>query len=73
MTMITNLLLNFTNFCIIIFSFFLTKLPTSGILFSTEVNAEDVPKPLILAILLSISLILALQSVFLTSSLVSGI
>ena len=38
-------------------SVFLTKLLTSGILFSTAVNAELVAKPLILGILLSISLI----------------
>ena len=43
---------------------FLTKLLTSGILFSTTVNAELVAKPLILYIWLSISLIVALYSVF---------
>ena len=37
-----------------------------GILFSTAVNAEFVAKPLILGILHSISVILALLSVFLT-------
>ena len=57
--MISNFLFNFTNFCVII-CFFLTKLLTSGILFSTAVNAEVVAKPSILGILLSISLILTL-------------
>ena len=42
------------------YSVFLTKLPTSGIIFSTSVNAEVVVKPLILGILFSFSLILAL-------------
>ena len=54
MIMITNLLFNFTNFCIIVF---LTKLLTIGILFSTAVNAELVAKPVILGILLSVSVI----------------
>ena len=44
--------------------FLLTQLLTSGILFSIAVNAELVVKPLILGILLSISVILVLQSVF---------
>ena len=44
---------NFTNSCVII-CFFFTKLLTSGILFSTAVNAALVAKPLILDILLSI-------------------
>ena len=42
-------------------------------LFSTAVNAELVAKPVILGILFSISVILAFKSVFLASSLVSGI
>ena len=46
----------------------MTKLVISGILFSTVINAEVVAKPLILGILLSVSVILALQSVFLTSA-----
>ena len=58
MIMISDFLLNFTNFCVIIC--FLTKLLTSDILFSTAVNAELISKPIILAILLSISLILEL-------------
>ena len=52
---------------------FLTKLLTSGILFSTSVNDELVAKALTLGILPFISVILALQSVFLKSPLVSEI
>ena len=52
---------------------FLTKLLTSGILFSTAVNAQLVAKPLTLGISPFISVILALQSVFLKSPLVSEI
>ena len=57
--MITDFILYLTNLCVII-CFFLTKHLTSGILFSTAVNAELVTKPLILGILPSISLILEL-------------
>ena len=39
--------------------YFLTKLLTSGILFSTAVNAEVVAKPVILGILPFISVVLA--------------
>ena len=58
----SNFNFNFTNFCVII-SFFLTKLLTLGILFSTVVRAVVVAKLLILGILLLISLILALRAV----------
>ena len=68
--MITKLIFNFTNFCI---NVFLTRLLTSGILFSTAANAELVARPVILGILLSISVILAFKSVFLARSLISGI
>ena len=62
--MISNFLLNFPNFCaIVLLLFFLTKLLTFGILFSTAVNAELVAKPLILGIVPSISVILELKSV----------
>ena len=67
--MMTNLLFNFTKFCIII----TTKLLTLSISFPTAVNAELVAKPVILGILFSISVILTFKSVFLASSLVSGI
>ena len=51
---------------------FFTKLLTLDILFSTGVSAEFVAKPLILGFLFSILLFLILQSIFLTSILVSG-
>ena len=54
--MISNFLFSFTYFCVTIC--FLTKLLTSGILFSTAVDAELVAKPLIIGILPSISVIL---------------
>ena len=63
MIMITNLLLNFTNFCITVC--FLTKLMAFGILFSTAVNAELVANRVVLGILFSISIILAFKFVFL--------
>ena len=50
-----------TNPFCLIFKSSLTKLPTSGILFSTVVNAAIVAKPGILGILLSMSVILALR------------
>ena len=50
-------------------SVFLTKLLTSGILFSTAVNADFVAKPLISGILFST----AVKAEFLTKSLISGI
>ena len=51
MIMISLLFFKFTNFCVIIF--FLTKLLTSGILFSTAVNAVFVAKLLTSEILFS--------------------
>ena len=54
-------------------SVFVTRLVTLGILFSTEVNAKLVTKPVILGILSSISIILASKSVFFTRLLTSGI
>ena len=65
--MIINLLSNFTDCYIIIC--FLTKPLTSGILFSTAVNAELVAKPVILDILPSISVTSAFKSAFLARSL----
>ena len=49
------------------------NLLTSGILFLAAVNVELVANPLMLDILPSTSVILELQSVFLTKSLTSGI
>ena len=46
--MITDFTFNFTKFCVIV-CFFTISL-TSGILFSTAVNAELVAKPVILGI-----------------------
>ena len=57
MIMMSKLLFNFTNFCVVICFFFLTKLPTVGILFSTAGNATFVAKPLIRGILFSTSVI----------------
>ena len=54
-------------------SVFVTRLLTSGLLFSTAVNAELVAKPLILGILSYIKLTLVLKSVFLTKPLILGI
>ena len=58
--MISNFLFNFINFCVIV-SFFLTKLLTLGILFSTAVRAVVVAKLVILGILPLTSYILALR------------
>ena len=71
MIMISNSLFNFSNFCIII-CFFLT-IVVLGILILTVAKTEFVAKPLILFILPSVSVMVALQSVFLTKPLVSGI
>ena len=57
MIMISKFFFKLTNFCAIIF--FLTKVLTSGILFSTAVKAAFVAKPLILGIFPSIAVILA--------------
>ena len=54
-------------------SVFVTKLLTSGILFSTVVNAELVARPAILGILPSTSVILESKSVFITKVLTLGI
>ena len=51
MIMIGEFLFNVTNFCVIIC--FSTNLLTSGILFSTAVNADFVAKPLTSGILFS--------------------
>ena len=52
MIMISKFIFKFTNFCVII-CFFLTKLLTSDVLFSTVVNAVFVASPLISGILFS--------------------
>ena len=71
MIVTSNFFFNIRYFFVVIC--FLTKLLTSGILFSTAVNAELVAKPVILGILPSTSVILALKFVFLTKSLTSEI
>ena len=59
MTIISNLLFNSVNFCVIV-RFFI-KLLKFDILFSTAVNAEVVAKPLILGILALILIIFVLR------------
>ena len=61
MTMISNFLFNFTNFCII--DSCLSKLLTLGILFSTAVRAEIVAKLIILSNLFLTSFILMLKAI----------
>ena len=68
MIMITNFIFKFTNFCVIV-CFFLTKLLTSGILFSTAVNVVFVAKLLTSEILFSNSV----SFVFLSKSVTSVI
>ena len=67
MIMISKLLLKLTNFCAIV-CFFLTKLLTQGVLFSTAVSAVFVAKLLTSGILFSSSV----SFVFLTKP-VTGI
>ena len=69
--MIIDFTFIFPNLCVIVC--FLTKLLTSGILFSTAVNAELITIPITLGLFPSISVILAFKSFFLAISLVSGI
>ena len=59
MIMISNFFISI-SLIFTLYSFFLTKLITSGILFLTAVNAELVAKPLMVGILVFISLILIL-------------
>ena len=66
MIMISNFLFNILCFCAVVC--FLTKLLTSGILFSTAVNADFEAKPLTSVILFST----AVKADFLTKSLTSG-
>ena len=62
---------NFTNFCAIVI--FLTKLLTSGILFSTAVRAIVVVKLVILVISPITSFILALRKALVAKLLILGI
>ena len=58
-----NFIFNFTNVCVIVSCFFLTKLLIFGILFSTAVRAIVVAKLVIFDILVLTSFILALRAV----------
>ena len=62
----SNFIFNFTYFCVTV-CFFLTKLQTLGILFSTAVRAVVVANLVILGILSSMFLILALYTSFLAT------
>ena len=61
MTMISNFIFNFINFCVIVS--FLTKLLTGGILFSTAVREVIMAKLAILDISPLISFVLPLRVV----------
>ena len=61
MTMISNFIFNFINFCVIVS--FLTKLLTRGILFSTAVREVIMAKLVILDISPLISFVLPLRVV----------
>ena len=61
MTMISNFIFNFINFCVIVS--FLTKLLTGGILFSTAVREVIMAKLVILDISPQISFVLPLRVV----------
>ena len=61
MTMISNFIFNFINFCVIVS--FLTKLLTGGILFSTAVREVIMAKLVILDISPLISFVLPLRVV----------
>ena len=71
MTMISNFLFNFINFCIIVN--FSTKLLISGILFSIAVRAVLVAKLVMLGISPLISFILSLRVVLVVKLVISGI
>ena len=69
--MISNLLLNLINVCVIV-SFF-TKLLTLGVLFSTAVREALVAKLVLLVISPLTSFILALREVLVAELVISGI
>ena len=68
----SNFIFHFTNFCVIV-SFFLTKLLTSNILFSTAVSVVEVAKLVILGISFFTSFTLILRTVVEAKLLVLGI
>ena len=67
----SNFIFNFTNLCGIV-SFFLTKLLTLDVLFSTAVKAVVVAELVKLAVSFLTSLILALRVVLVTKLVISG-
>ena len=72
MIMIRNFLFRFLDFCVIV-SFFLTKLLTLGILFSTTVRTVVVAKLVKLGISPLTSFILAIRLVLVGKFVISGI
>ena len=72
MIMISNFIFNFINFCVIV-DFFLTKLVTLGILFSTALRAVVVANLVILGISPLTSFILALREALVAKLVISGI
>ena len=69
--MSSNFIFNFTNFCCS--QFFLTKLLTLGLLFSTAVRAVILAKLVILSISTLTSFILALRAVVVAKLVMLGI
>ena len=72
MIIISNLIFIFINFCVIV-SFFLTKLLTLGILFSTAVRALVVAKLVILGISPLTVFILALRAASVAKLVISSV
>ena len=72
MITISNFLFNFINFCVIV-GFFLTKLLTLGILFSTALREVLVAKLVILGISPVTLIALTLRVVLLAKLAISGI
>ena len=72
MITISNFLFNFINFCVIV-GFFLTKLLTLGILFSTALRAVLVARLVILGISPLTSFTLALRVVLIAMIIILGI
>ena len=68
----SNFILNFTNVCLIV-NFFLVKLLTLDVLFSTAVRAVVVPKLVRLSILILISFILALLAAVVAKLIILGV
>ena len=69
----SNFIFNCTNFCVIVSFFFIIKLLTLGITFSTALRAVVVAKLLTLGILFLTSFILALRTVVVATLVILGI